>query len=147
MNVNLKRLDTSLPLPKFESKGACGFDFLAREERTVAPKQIELIPANTIIEVPEGHMLMIAPRSSTPRKTGLCFPHSIGIIDQDFCGEEDEIQIQVMNFTDKPVTIKKGDRIAQGLFVKIEKAEWIEVTEITAKTRGMFGSTGGHSND
>jgi dUTP pyrophosphatase len=51
-------------------------------------------------------------------------PHSIGVIDQDYHGEKDEILVQVQNITTAPVTVERGERIAQGLFVKIEKAEW-----------------------
>lgn len=142
MKVGIKRVDKSLPLPKLESKGAVGFDFVARTDTTVPPKQITLIPANNIIKVPEGYALIIAPRSSTPRKTGLMFPHSLGILDQDYCGPADEVLIQVYNFTSKDVVVRRGDRIAQGVFVKIEKPEWQEVNFLDKPTRGGFGSTG-----
>lgn len=141
MKVKIKRLDKSLPLPKHETKGAVGFDFLATKDCEISPKQIFLIPTSNIIDVPKGFALMIVPRSSTPRKVGLSFPHSIGIIDQDYSGEEDEVMIQVYNFTNKLIKIKKGDKIAQGLFVKIEKVEWEEVDSHNKKTRGGFGST------
>lgn len=135
-----------MPLPKYETNGAVGFDFLARENVIIQPKQIALIPANNIIETPVGYALMIAPRSSMPKKVGLTFPHSIGIVDQDYCGSEDEALIQVYNFTDNPVKISKGDKIAQGIFVKVEIAQWEEVNSMSHnKTRGGFGSTGGHN--
>lgn len=142
MKVGIRRVDKDLPLPKFATKGSVGFDFVARVDTAVPPKQIVLIPANNIIEVPEGHALIIAPRSSTPQRLGLMFPHSIGILDQDYCGPEDEALIQVYNFTDQEVVVKKGDKIAQGVFVKIEKVEWEEVDSLDKPTRGGFGSTG-----
>ena len=142
MKVKIKRIDKSLPLPVYETGGSVGFDFLARESVTINPKDIKLIPANVIVEVPKGYALILASRSSTPRKHGLTKPHGIGVLDQDYCGPEDEAMIQVYNFTDKPATIEKGTKIAQGLFVRVDQAEWEEVDEMTSKTRGGFGSTG-----
>ena len=141
MNVRIKRLDKSLPLPVYETSGSVGFDILAGQTVTIYPNEITLIPANVIVEVPKGYALIIAARSSTPKKKGLKFPHSIGIIDQDYCGEEDEIKIQVINFKQYPVTIEKGDKIAQGLFVKCDQVVWEEVEEMDNVTRGGFGST------
>lgn len=141
MIVKIKRLDTDLPLPQYETDGSVGFDLLCRESVTIAPQTVALIPGNTIIETPPGYMLMVTLRSSTPRKLGLLIPHGIGIIDQDYCGEDDEIQIQVYNFTDQPVTVERGDRIAQGIFVRVDSAEWLEVSEMESETRGGFGST------
>lgn len=128
-------------MPVYETEGSVGFDLLARTEITVNPQSIELIPANVIVEVPKGYALILAARSSTPRKHGLTKPHGIGIIDQDYCGNEDEIKIQVMNFTEKSVTIAKGTKIAQGLFVRVDRFEFDEVDEIKKESRGGFGST------
>ena len=141
MKVRIKRIDKSLPLPVYETPGSVGFDLLARETVTIEPQGIVLIPANAIIEVPNGYSLIVASRSSTPRKFGLTKPHGIGIIDQDYCGNEDEIKIQVMNFTKKPVTIEKGTKIAQGLFVRTDRMDFEEVDEIKKQNRGGFGST------
>jgi len=141
MKVRIKRIDKSLPLPIYETGGSVGFDFLAREDKVIEPNAIELIPANTIVQVPKGYSLIVASRSSTPRKHGLTKPHGIGIIDQDYCGSEDEVKIQMMNFTKQPVTIKKGTKIAQGLFVRVDRLEFEEVDEITKESRGGFGST------
>lgn len=140
MRVSLHHRDPSLPLPTYETAGAVAFDFVTRETTTIQPKTLGLIPGNVIIETPPGYALLIAPRSSLPRKKTLMFPHSIGIIDQDYCGPGDEIMIQVFNFGEMSVTVERGERIAQGMFVKTEQAEWVE-TEIHAKTRGGFGST------
>jgi len=99
-----------------------------------------------IVKVPEGYMLMIVPRSSLPRKKALVCPHSVGIIDQDYCGPEDELLVQVQNISDHPVVIERGERIAQGIFVKVDTAEWEEV-EANGKSRGGFGSTGKNHKD
>lgn len=139
--VKIKRIDKSLPLPIYETNGSVGFDILAREDTTVAAKDISLIPGNIIVEVPQGYMLIVASRSSTPRKKGLLPPHGLGIIDHDYCGEQDEIKIQVYNFEDNSVIVRKGEKIAQGVFIKIDKFEWEEMGNMNNKSRGGFGST------
>ncbi len=141
MKVRIKRIDKSLPLPVYETGGSVGFDLIAREDKVIQPDSIELIPANAIVEVPKGYSLIVASRSSTPRKHGLTKPHGIGIIDQDYCGKEDEVRIQMMNFTKQPVMIKKGTKIAQGLFVRVDRFEFEEVDDVLKESRGGFGST------
>ena len=144
MKIQIQRIDTALPLPTYATAGAVAFDVITRETTVIEPGAIGLIPGNVIVKVPEGYMLMIAPRSSMPRKKGLVFPHSIGILDQDYHGPNDELMVQVQNIATEPVTIERGERIAQAVFVKIEKAEWEEVDGHGAETRGGFGSTGTH---
>ncbi len=139
--VRIQRVDKSLPLPVYETAGSVGFDLLARETVTIAPGNIELIPGNVIVEVPMGYMLAVASRSSTPRKKGLTQPHGFGIIDHDYCGPQDEVKIQVYNFSATAVTVERGEKIAQGVFVKIDKFEWEEVDAIRDESRGGFGST------
>lgn len=141
MHVKVKRIDTGLPLPIYETAGSVGFDLMAREDTTIQPHTIGLIPGNVILQVPEGYSLLLISRSSTPRKFGLTKPHGIGVIDQDYCGPEDEIMIQMYNFTDQPVTIERGQKIAQGLFVRTDRFTFEEVEEIVSESRGGFGST------
>lgn len=142
MRVRIQRVDKDLPLPKYETEGSVGFDFLAREDTAIPPKSVALIPGNVVVEVPSNYMLLVSLRSSTPRKKGLLMPHGIGVIDHDYCGPNDEIKIQVYNFTDQAVTISRGEKIAQGIFVHIDKFEWEEVAMIREQSRGGFGSTG-----
>ncbi|MFH1546722.1 MAG: dUTP diphosphatase [Patescibacteria group bacterium] len=141
MKVKIFRLDKTLPLPIYETDGAVGFDLLARETVEILAGEIRLIPSNVIVETPPGFALLITSRSSTPRKKGLTQPHGLGVIDQDYCGSEDEIKIQVLNFTDEAVKIERGEKIAQGLFVRCERAEFEEIEKIENTTRGGFGST------
>lgn len=145
MKVKIKRIDKELPLPIYETGGSVGFDIIAREDISVPGKEMGMIPSNLIVEVPDGYMLVVASRSSTPRKKGLTPPHGFGIIDQDYCGSEDEIKVLVYNFLDEVVEIKRGEKIAQGVFVKIDRFDWDEVDEVEGESRGGFGSTGGYS--
>jgi dUTP pyrophosphatase len=141
MKAKIKRIDDGLPLPRYETSGSVGFDILARTDTTIEPGKIALVPGNIIVEVPDGYMLAIASRSSTPLKRGLLTPHGIGVIDHDYCGPTDEIRIQVYNFTDEAVVVKRGDKIAQGIFLRVDKFEWEEVKKMEKASRGGFGST------
>ena len=139
--VTIKRIDKSLPLPTYATAGSVGFDLLCREDREIAPHSLGLIPGNVIVQTPPGYMLMITLRSSTPRRKGLLIPHGLGVIDQDYSGEGDEILFQVYNFRDEAVQIKRGERIAQGLFIPVMQVAWNEVDTV-GTGRGGFGSTG-----
>jgi len=142
MKVRIKRIDKDLPLPIYQTSGSVAFDILCRTDTTIAPKSIARIPGNIIIKVPEGYALILALRSSAPSKKSLMKPHGIGIFDNDYCGEEDEMIVQVYNFSDSPVEVKRGERIAQAMLVKIEKADLVEVDKMDDESRGGFGSTG-----
>jgi dUTP pyrophosphatase len=142
MRVAITRVDPSLPLPRYATDGAAGFDFLCRVGMTIQPGCIARIPANVVVCVPEGHVLIVALRSGTPTRKGLLSPGGIGVIDPDYCGPDDEIQIQVFNFTDDSVTVERGERIAQGVLMPTVTCEWEEVSGLSKGSRGGFGSTG-----
>lgn len=141
LKIAIKRVDKSLPLPLYATNGSVGFDLLCRESVEILPRQIELIPGNVIVRIPAGYFLMLTLRSSTPRRKSLLIPNGVGIIDQDYCGEGDELKVQVLNFSEEAVQVNKGERIAQGLFIPVMRVEWEEVEEV-GQGRGGFGSTG-----
>ncbi len=142
MRVPITRVDPSLPLPTYATGGSVGFDLTTRVTTEVAPGGMARIPSNLIVATPPGYMLLVAVRSSTPRRTGLRLSNAIGIVDQDFAGPDDEIHIDVWNPTDYPVVVQRGDRIAQGVFVSVAVATWDEQETPDAPSRGGFGSTG-----
>lgn len=142
MKVQIKRIDTSLPLPEYKTKGSVGFDLVSREDVCVKPFVATLVPLNVVIKIPEGYGLFLLPRSSTPLKKNLFIPNGVGVIDQDYCGEKDEIKLQVVNFSQEDVTVSRGERIAQAVFVKVGTCEFEEVTSMNQESRGGFGSTG-----
>jgi dUTP pyrophosphatase len=139
--VKIKRFDKSVPLPEFKTKGAAAFDLCSRIIVKIPPKEFKYIPLNVAVETPPGHFLLLAARSSTHKK-GLLMANGIGIGDPDFSGDNDEYNAVYYNFTDKPVLVEKGERIAQGLIIKRESIQWQEVDKMSNKTRGGFGSTG-----
>ena len=143
MRIRITRVDDTLPLPRYETTGAVAFDLAPRIDATIAPGEIAILPANCIIEVPPGHALILAGRSSLAKR-GLVLANGIGVIDQDYRGPNDEIHLALRNVTDAPLTVHRGDRLAQGMILPVAQAEWEEVPRdaITAVTRGGFGSTG-----
>jgi dUTP pyrophosphatase len=141
LNVKIKRIDTELPLPTYATAGSVGFDLLCREDTEIAPRMLGRIPGNLIVQTPPGYMLLLTMRSSTARRKGLLIPNGVGVIDQDYSGAGDELLVSVYNFRDAAVTVERGERIAQGVFVPILRVTWSEVDEV-GKGRGGFGSTG-----
>jgi dUTP pyrophosphatase len=142
VRLRVSRVDPTLPLPSYASAGAAGLDLYCREDVTIQPGSLGFIPANVIVAVPDGFMLLVALRSGTPRRTGLISPHGMGIIDRDYRGPDDEIRIQVFNPTAMAVTVGRGDRVAQALLVPVARVEWDEGDPASESSRGGFGSTG-----
>ncbi|MCC6638944.1 dUTP diphosphatase [Candidatus Falkowbacteria bacterium] len=142
MNVEIFKLRPDAVIPSYQTTGAAGFDFETLDEIIIEPNSIALIPTGLVIKTPQNYMLVISPRSSMPKKTGLRMPHSIGVIDSDYCGPADEVKIQVHNPTQTPIIIEKGQKIAQGIFVPVTQAQFVEIAENNNTTRGGFGSTG-----
>ena len=142
MNVRIRRLHTDTPLPRYESDLAAAFDFSAAADVVIEPRQVALVPTGLVVEVPPGMFLGVFARSSTPVKRGLMVANGVGVIDPDYCGPADEVKIPVMNFTAATVTIRRGDRIAQGIFLAAPRVTWTETDELRSDSRGGFGATG-----
>jgi dUTP pyrophosphatase len=141
MNIKIKRFDKELPLPKHQTGGAAAFDLAASKTMQIAAHQVAYVPVNVAIATPEGHFLLLAARSSL-HKRGLLLANGIGVGDPDFSGNEDQYVAALLNFTDAPVTVERGDRLMQGMFVAVTQFDWEEVNEMPNKTRGGFGTTG-----
>jgi dUTP pyrophosphatase len=141
LQVNIKRIDPELPLPSYATSGSVGFDLICRQDTEIEPRHLARIPGNIIVQTPPGYMLLLTMRSSTAQRKGLLIPNGVGIIDQDYCGEGDELMVSVYNFRNEAVTVMRGERVAQGVFVPIARVVWHEVKQI-GRGRGGFGSTG-----
>lgn len=139
--IKIRRINKEIQLPEYKTPGAVAFDLSSREETIIQPKEIKYVPLNVNIKNPKNHAIIMAPRSSL-HKMGLAMINSIGVFDEDFCGNEDEYKIALYNFSEGAVKIDSGVRLAQGIIIKIEKAEWDEVEDMGEKDRGGFGSTG-----
>lgn len=141
MNVEITRIHPRAQVPKYETADAAAFDLVAVEDTTIDPGRVGLVPTGLVIRVPKGMFLGIFARSSTPARHGLMVANGVGVIDPDYCGETDEVKILVTNFTQAPVTVKAGDRIAQGIFLTAPRISWTEGAP-AAQSRGGFGSSG-----
>jgi len=141
MKIKIKRFDKNLSLPEHKTAGAACFDLTARETVKILPGEVGYVPLNVAIQTPKNHFLLLAARSSTHKK-GLMMANGMGIGDPDFSGDGDEYHVAYLNFTNKPVTVAREERIAQGTFVSFKKASWKEVKRLRGKTRGGFGTTG-----
>jgi dUTP pyrophosphatase len=142
MRLKIKRLDPAVGFPQPATERAAGFDLAAATDVEIPPRSIRLVGTGLVIGVPDGHFLGIFARSSTPLKRGLMVANGVGVLDADYCGPADEVKIQLLNFTDEPVQVRRGDRLAQGIVLPSPRVDWQEVDEIEAPTRGGFGSTG-----
>lgn len=141
INLKVKRFDKDLPLPARHSSGAVCFDLYARTDVTVPTHGFARIPLNVAIEVPKGYCGLLAARSST-HKLGLLPANGVGVIDEDFCGDNDEIMFLVFNPSDKDIETKRGGRIAQLTVLKNLSAVIEEVPSLKNRDRGGIGSTG-----
>ncbi len=130
-------------LPKYETPQSAGVDLRANIEEDIVLKPLEraLIKTGLFLEIPEGYEAQVRPRSGLAYKNGLTVLNSPGTIDADYRGE---VGVILVNLSNDPFKIKKGERVAQLVFAKCEQAEFVEVTSINETERGAggFGSTG-----
>lgn len=142
MEVKVKN-QSAFPLPKYETELSAGMDLRANIAETVTLSSLErkLIPTGLFIELPAGYEAQVRPRSGNALKKGLTVLNSPGTIDADYRGE---IGVILVNLSNEKVDILPGDRIAQLVFARHEKAVWSVVEELGASERGAggFGSTG-----
>ncbi len=130
-------------LPKYETSGSAGMDLIADIDEPINLKPLErqVVPTGLYISLPEGYEAQIRARSGLSYKHGITTANGIGTIDSDYRGE---IGVILVNLSNEEYTINSGDRIAQMIIAKYEKAEFIEVEELSETTRndGGFGHTG-----
>jgi dUTP pyrophosphatase len=132
-----------LPLPAYETSGSAGMDLRAAVDETVTlqPMQRQVIPTGLAIGLPPGFEAQVRPRSGLALKHGITILNAPGTVDSDYRGE---VGVLLINLSDTPFTINRGDRIAQMILAPVAQARWIETKTLDATTRGLdgFGSTG-----
>jgi dUTP pyrophosphatase len=142
LQVLITRLDPDLPIPRYAKGGDAGADIYSRIDITLAPGERALVPTGIAIALPDGYVALVHPRSGLAIKHGVTMVNSPGTVDAAYRGE---LQCILINHDpSEPVTLKRGDRIAQLVFQKVERAEFIEVEHLPGSGRGDggFGSTG-----
>ena len=131
-----------LPLPSRQTTGSAGFDLASAEpDFVLAPGERRLVATGFVLEIPPGIEGQVRPRSGLALRHGLTLPNSPGTIDSDYRGE---VKVILQNGGSEPVTIARGDRIAQLVFARYEVPELVDATDLEASSRsaGGFGSTG-----
>ena len=130
-------------MPEYETEGAAGMDLKAylEEPVTIMPGERKLIPTGLYLEIEQGYEVQIRARSGLALKKGICLANGIGTIDSDYRGE---VGVILMNAGDEAFAVNDGDRIAQMVVLKYEKAEIIRADELSETDRGSggFGHTG-----
>ena len=132
-------------LPKYETEASAGVDLRANLDEPILLKPLEraLIPTGLFIELPIGYEAQVRPRSGMAIKQGITVLNTPGTIDADYRGE---IKVILVNLSNRDCQIEDGERIAQMIIAKHEKAEWraVDSLNITDRGTGGFGHTGNH---
>ena len=142
MEVLIKRLDPSVPMPSYAKGGDAGADIATRIDFTLKAGERMLVPTGISIALPNGYVALVHPRSGLAIKYGISMVNTPGTVDAGFRGE---LQVILINHDlTESVSFKKGDRIAQLVIQQVERAEFVEVTQLPGSDRatGGFGSTG-----
>ena len=142
LKVLVTRIDNSMPTPSYAKGGDAGADLSTAIDFTIAPGERKLIPTGISIALPDGYAAFVHPRSGLAIKFGVSMVNTPGTIDAGYRGE---LQVILINHDlTQSASFKKGDRIAQLVIQKVERAEFVEVTQLPGSQRasGGFGSTG-----
>ena len=142
VQVLITRLDSSVPLPSYAKGGDAGADLTTTIDFTLAPGERQLVPTGIAIALPNGYVALVHPRSGLAIKAGITLVNAPGTVDAGYRGEISCILIN--HDRSESISFKKGDRIAQLVIQKVERADFIELSQLPGSGRGSggFGSTG-----
>lgn len=145
VEIAIRRLDAGLPLPSYAHPGDAGADLHTTVDVTLAPGERSLVPTGIALALPDGYVGLVHPRSGLAARHGLSVVNAPGTIDAGYRGE---VQVCLVNLDPvTPVTLRRGDRIAQLVVQRVEHARFVEATDLPGSARGAggYGSTGGFS--
>jgi len=142
--IKIKRLRENAIIPSYASIGDAGMDFYSCENYLIQPTERRLVSTGLALEFPLGYELQLRPRSGLALKRGISLVNSPATIDAGYRGE---IGIILINHGQEDFLVSPGDKIAQGVLSRVERADFVEVSELEESVRGEggFGSSGGHS--
>ena len=144
VDVPVRRLDPDLPLPAYAHPGDAGADLVSAEDVELAPGERRLVHTGIAVALPDGYVGLVHPRSGLAARLGVTLLNAPGTVDAGYRGE---ILVNLINHDRaNSVKISRGDRIAQLLVQRVERARFHTVDELPATVRGAggHGSTGGH---
>jgi dUTP pyrophosphatase len=145
IEVRIQRLDRGLPLPSYAHPGDAGADLMTTVDVTISPGERVLVPTGVALALPEGYAGFVHPRSGLAARAGLSIVNAPGTIDAGYRGE---VKVVLVNLDPRePVTLHRGDRVAQLVVHRVETARFVEVDALSETDRGAggYGSTGGFS--
>ena len=143
LDVQIVRLDPDLPAPSYAHPGDAGADLLTTVDVTLQPGERAMVPTGIALALPDGYVALVHPRSGLAARHGLSIVNTPGTIDAGYRGE---VKVMLINHDpSSPVELRRGDRIAQLVVQRFERARFIEVAELPDSVRGEggYGSTGG----
>ncbi len=146
LEVTIVRLDRGLPLPAYAHRGDAGADLHTTVDLTLAPGERALVPTGIAMALPDGFVALVHPRSGLAARHGLSILNTPGTIDAGYRGE---VKVLLINHDPQmPLTLQRGDRIAQLVIQRFERARFVEDDELPTSTRGSggYGSTGGFAS-
>lgn len=141
IRIEIVRSDPTLPLPAYAREGDAGLDLAAAATVTLAPGGRQLVPTGLRLAIPSEHAGLVLPRSGLALRSGVTVLNAPGLIDSGYRGE---VGVLLVNHGAEAVTINRGERIAQLVIQRVERATLVEVSALDATGRdaGGFGSTG-----
>ncbi len=141
MQIPLQRLDGELPIPAHAHPGDGGVDLYARESTRLDAGERAVVPTGIAVAIPDGFAGLVTPRSGLAARNGISVVNGPGLVDSGYRGE---IKVVLVNLSNGPFEIERGDRIAQFVVIPVAVQEFVPVDELPDSTRGSggFGSTG-----
>ena len=146
VEILIQRLDPDLPLPSYAHPGDAGADLTSAVDIELAPGERALVPTGIAVALPDGYAAFVHPRSGLAVRAGVGVVNAPGTVDAGYRGE---IKVLLINHdTTEPVRLRRGDRIAQLVIQRVEKARFLEVKLLPGSARGEggYGSTGGFAS-
>jgi len=143
LEIRVQRLDAGLPLPSYAHPGDAGADLLTTVDVSLAPGERAMVPTGVAIALPEGYVALVHPRSGLAARHGLSIVNTPGTVDAGYRGE---IKVMLINHDPRePIELHRGDRIAQLVIQRFERAAFVDVEALPESVRGNggYGSTGG----
>lgn len=144
--VQVVRLDADLPLPSYAHPGDAGADLLTTVDVRLEPGERALVPTGIAIALPTGYVALVHPRSGLAARHGVSIVNTPGTVDAGYRGE---VKVLLVNLDlREPVELRRGDRVAQLVVQRVERARFVEVAALPSSLRGDggYGSTGGFAS-
>jgi dUTP pyrophosphatase len=145
VDISLRRLHPEAVVPSYAHPGDAGADLCTTVDVRLAPGERALLPTGLAMALPEGYVALVHPRSGLAARCGLSIVNTPGTVDAGYRGE---VKVLLINLDPREdVVLSKGDRIAQLVVQRVERARFVEVDDLPASSRGEggYGSTGGFS--